>query len=289
MTTNNDPDEIRRDIERTRANLSTDVNALADEAKPGNVVKRQVEGVKESAQNLKERVFGSDDDPYDLYSGPSATERAQDRAQELGADARQAVQQAPRQLKQRTRGNPLAAGLIAFGAGALLGSLIPTSRKEQQLAADLKDKAQPLVDSAQAAAKDAAENLKPQAQEAVQNVKASATESAQIVTEDGKAQAQDVQSHATGAAQDVRGHAGAAAQDVKSTAQSGDTGTGAAYSQSGTTGTPGYTGETHTATGSAYDDDPTTVQPVTEGTENPWARPEDQGPGTGNRSDNWPH
>ena len=33
MTNQNDPDAIRRDIERTRSDLSHDVNALADEAK----------------------------------------------------------------------------------------------------------------------------------------------------------------------------------------------------------------------------------------------------------------
>ena len=32
MTTSSDPEEIRREIERTRANLSGDVDALADQA-----------------------------------------------------------------------------------------------------------------------------------------------------------------------------------------------------------------------------------------------------------------
>lgn len=215
MTTHDDPDAIRRDIERTRADLSHDVNALADEAKPGNVVKRQVEGVREGAQNLKERVFGSDDGYYS--SGPSAKERAH----ELGQEARDAVEEAPQQLKQRTRGNPLAAGLIAFGAGALLGSLIPASRREQQLASDVKDKAQPLVEAAQDAAKESAEHLKPQAQQAGENVKASATESAQLVGEQGKAQAEDVKQHAQSSAEGVRDHAQGSAQGVRDHAQEG--------------------------------------------------------------------
>lgn len=216
MTTHNDPEEIRRDIERTRAHLSQDVNALADEAKPGNVVRRQVEGVKEGAQNLKERVFGSsDDDAYDYGSGPSAM----DRAQQWGDDARESVQQAPRRIKQRARGNPLAAGLIAFGAGALIGSLIPATRREQELAADLKDRAQPAVESVQSAAKEAAEHLKPEAQQAVQNVRESATESAQHVAEEGKSQAQDVRDHAASSADDVRSHGQGAAQEIRAEAQ----------------------------------------------------------------------
>ena len=42
MTTSNDPDEIRADIERTRAALSSDVDDLAESVKPKNVAERQV-------------------------------------------------------------------------------------------------------------------------------------------------------------------------------------------------------------------------------------------------------
>jgi len=65
MTTSNDPDEIRADIERTRAALSNDVDELAETVKPKNVAQRQVDKVKEAASNVKDRVMGSDDD----YSG----------------------------------------------------------------------------------------------------------------------------------------------------------------------------------------------------------------------------
>ena len=64
MTTSNDPDEIRADIERTRAALSDNVDDLAESVKPKNVAGRQVGKVKEAASNLKERVMGSDDDDY---------------------------------------------------------------------------------------------------------------------------------------------------------------------------------------------------------------------------------
>ncbi len=62
MTTSNDPDEIRADIERTRAALSNDVDELAETVKPKNVAQRQVDKVKEAASNVKERVMGSNDD-----------------------------------------------------------------------------------------------------------------------------------------------------------------------------------------------------------------------------------
>ena len=65
MTTSDDPDEIRADIERTRAALSDDVDELAEAVNPKNVAQRQVDKVKEAASNVKERVMGSDDDDYD--------------------------------------------------------------------------------------------------------------------------------------------------------------------------------------------------------------------------------
>ena len=46
MTTSNDPDQIRADIERTRAELSYNVDSLTDTANPKNIADRQVDKVK---------------------------------------------------------------------------------------------------------------------------------------------------------------------------------------------------------------------------------------------------
>ena len=63
MTSN--PDDIRRDIERTRADLSHNVNALADQANPANIARRQVDRVTGGARDLKTRIFGDPHDPWD--------------------------------------------------------------------------------------------------------------------------------------------------------------------------------------------------------------------------------
>ena len=44
-------------------------------------------------------------------------------------------------IRQKSEGNPLAAGLIAFGVGWLASSLIPATRREQQVASQVKEKA----------------------------------------------------------------------------------------------------------------------------------------------------
>ena len=76
----------------------------------------------------------------------------------------------------KTQGNPLAAGLIAFGAGLLVSSLIPASQKEREAADALKTAAEPLTTELTEAAKNVAEGLREPAQEAMENVKASAAD-----------------------------------------------------------------------------------------------------------------
>lgn len=198
MTMSNDPDQIRAEIEQTRANLSNDVNTLTDTVTPSNVAKRQVDKARGAVVGVKERVMGSAGD-----LGSSASDKASnmtgtvaDKASDMGS----AVAGAPTTVKNRAAGNPLAAGLIAVGVGWLVGSLMPVSEREKQAATQAKDTvketAAPMVTDA---VKEVADNLKQPAQEAVESVKETATDAAQTVKEEGKASAQDVQGQAVDA------------------------------------------------------------------------------------------
>jgi ElaB/YqjD/DUF883 family membrane-anchored ribosome-binding protein len=174
-----DPDVIRDDIERTRANLSSDVNALADEVNPKTVVRRKTQKVTGAIGSMKDSVMGSAGEAQD----------ATGHAVHAVGDAASNV---PSQVSRRTKGNPLAAGLIAFGVGALVSSLIPASDRERSLASDAKDKAQPLVEETKQVAKDTASELKEPAQHAVDAVKQTATDAAGTVKEEGRSAATDV-------------------------------------------------------------------------------------------------
>ena len=55
----NDPEEIRRQIEATRAGLSDDVNALSDKVSPGQIAKRQRDKLMGTAQSVKDSIMGS--------------------------------------------------------------------------------------------------------------------------------------------------------------------------------------------------------------------------------------
>jgi ElaB/YqjD/DUF883 family membrane-anchored ribosome-binding protein len=178
MSTSN-PDEIRRDIDATRGRLSDDVNALTETVRPGNVARRQGEHLKSGATRLRERVMGKAEDVGstggDMLSSASET-----------------AQSVPTMAKSRTQGNPLAAGLIALGAGWLVGSLLPASRVEQQAAEKAKDAAQPLMEEAKSVGQEAAQNLKEPAQEAAENIKSQAKDAADTVKEEGRSAGEDV-------------------------------------------------------------------------------------------------
>ena len=216
MTTSNDPDEIRADIERTRAALSNDVDELAETVRPKNVAQRQVDKVKEAASNVKERVMGSDDDYSGATvgtgaSGDSARDAvanrayaARDTVSERASEARGAVSRAPTAVKQKARGNPLAAGVIAFGLGMLVSSLIPSTEKERQVVSQLQENLEPVKEKASEVARDLGESLKPAAQEAAQSVKMAATEGAANVKQEGAAAAAEVKDQAQAARETVQ-------------------------------------------------------------------------------------
>jgi hypothetical protein len=218
--TSSDPDVIRRQIEDTRANLSYDVDALNEKVNPTRVVDRRVGKAKSTVTGLKDKVFGSAQEHGHQAGGTAqqvagsvqgAASNAAGTVQDAASTAVGAVQSAPQTIQRQAQGNPLAAGLIAFGVGWLVSSLLPTSEKEKQLAAQaesaVKEHSQPLVDQAKHAAQEIGDNLKPMAQDAVESVKSTAQEGVEAVKSEGQSAAQDVQGQAQESRQTVQGQA----------------------------------------------------------------------------------
>lgn len=194
-----DPDQIREDIERTRAELSSDVDALTDKVSPTQVAQRQADKVRSAVSDVKDKVMGGASSGADHVG--SAASSIGDAASGVGSSAAGL----PHAAKDKARGNPLAAGLVAFGAGWLIASLLPATRQEQQLATAAKEQAAPLVQEAKDAAQGLAENLREPAQEAAAAVKDRAAEAGASLKDEGRSAASDLRSDATRAADDVRG------------------------------------------------------------------------------------
>ena len=207
--TSSDPDVIRRQIEDTRRELSYDVDALNEKVNPARVVDRRVTAAKGRMTNLKEKVMGSaHETTYQAHGMASnaagsvqgAASSAADSVSSAASTAVDAVQQAPDQVIRQTQGNPLAAGLIAFGVGWLVSSLLPASEKEKQLAQQaetaVKEHKDQLLEPAKQAAQEIGDQLKPAAQDALESVKSTAQDAAATVKDEGQAAVQDVQGQA---------------------------------------------------------------------------------------------
>jgi ElaB/YqjD/DUF883 family membrane-anchored ribosome-binding protein len=207
--TSSDPDVIRRQIEDTRRELSYDVDALNEKVNPARVMDRRVTAAKGRLTSVKEKVMGTAQDTRSSAHGmasnatgsvQSAASSAADSVSSAASSAAGAVQQAPDTIVRQTQGNPLAAGLIAFGAGWLISSLLPATQKEQELAQQaetaFRENKDALLEPAKQAAQEIGDQLKPAAQEAMESVKSTAQDAAATVKEEGQSAVQDVQGQA---------------------------------------------------------------------------------------------
>ncbi|MRJ76166.1 DUF3618 domain-containing protein [Aeromicrobium sp. SMF47] len=174
-----EPEVIEQDIESTREDLSRNFDALADRVSPSRVVGRRVDSVKGRITGAKDSVMG--------VAGS---------ASDASGSAVGSLSDTAGSVSRRTEGNPLAAGLIAFGAGWLVSSLLPASNAEAKLANQAvdtaKEQGQPLVDHAKSVAQEVGDDMKGKAAEAASDVKDTATQSAQHVKDEGQSAAEGV-------------------------------------------------------------------------------------------------
>ncbi|MFH5821561.1 DUF3618 domain-containing protein [Georgenia sp. AZ-5] len=236
--TSTDPDRIRADIEATRTSLSGNVDALTEKVSPARIAERQSEKVRGAVSGVKDRVFGAAEDAREAALGAkdSATGTVRGAAgsvREGAGSAAETAKAAPGQVKARAEGNPLAAGLVAFGLGLLGASLIPSSRQERQVVGQVKDSdaLQAVTAEARGAAQEMGQALREPARAAAQDVKDTATTGAQDVKDTATTGAQDVKDTATTAGQDVKDQAQHSTQTVKDTGTSENDrpGMGSAY------------------------------------------------------------
>lgn len=170
-----DVEALRADIEETRRRLAEDLAELERKTDPARLRADASARVKDEARGqvrrVRERFMGSaDGDASDV-----------------------------------ARGNPLGVGLVAFGAGMILASAIPTSEDEQRAVAKLRARyEEPAKARAKETAQAVREDVEPEARRATQRVQQHAQEGAQRTKGDAQGRAQGVRRKAKGAQQQVR-------------------------------------------------------------------------------------
>lgn len=188
-------EQLTTDIEGTREDLSRNLDALNDKVNPSRVIERRKEATRSRFRGMKDKVMGSSN-PSSYSSGPGVGDRAASAKDSVAGSAQDAVST----LGDKAEGNPMAAGLIAFGAGWLVSSIIPASQKEAEAASRLveaaKEHGQPIVEEAKSVGQDMGQNLKDKATEAAEEVKSSAQSSADNVKQEGQSSAATVKDDA---------------------------------------------------------------------------------------------
>ncbi|GGQ07372.1 DUF3618 domain-containing protein [Streptomyces roseolilacinus] len=201
------PDQVRADIEATRDRLTQNVDRLADRTSPKRMVRRRTDRARSAASGLRARVMGVASDTGSATADRTrhAARSAQDSAGHVG----EAVRHAPEQALRQTQGNPLAAGVIAFGAGMLAASLLPETESEQRAVNRLSGRAGEVIEPVKTAAMESAHRLKDDATEtarqAATQVKETAAEAARSTGEQARDQAAHLKEQARESGQHVAG------------------------------------------------------------------------------------
>jgi uncharacterized protein YjbJ (UPF0337 family) len=147
-----DPEQLEREIERTRAKLGADIDALEEKVNPKKVAHRQVETAKGKAAELKDKVVeaaGTAKEKVTAAVG-DAKAKAADAAGEAKAKAAEAAGEAKgkvAEVKDKATGSgsstvdayPATGSYQDGGSGAGLG------QKVAGLAGTVKEKAAPLT------------------------------------------------------------------------------------------------------------------------------------------------
>ena len=185
------PEELASEIENTRERMAGNLDTLQDRVSPSAIVERRKQAARDRVSSVKDKVMGTTQAAKDKVS--SATTSASSGASDAGSNVAATAQ-------QQFQGSPLAAGLVAFGAGMVLASLLPASRIEAEAAHRVVETAkdhQDVLDSVKSAGQDTVDKLKQSATEAAQQVKDSAQQSAQTVKDEGQSSADSVREQAS--------------------------------------------------------------------------------------------
>jgi ElaB/YqjD/DUF883 family membrane-anchored ribosome-binding protein len=152
-----DPDQIRNDIEETRARMGDTAEALGHKA---DVPGRAREAISGKVDSVKSTFTGAKDSASD--STPS------------GQDVKQGAQQAVGIAKE----NPLGLAIGATAVGFVAGLLIPSTKVEDERIGPMADQVK--------------EQAKEKGQEAMERGKHVAEQAAETVKEEGQKQAQEM-------------------------------------------------------------------------------------------------
>ena len=254
-----DTEALTRDIRRARADLATTLEALGDRVAPKKVVARAKADVAERVEQVRERVSPAriverrterlrlgirsvqdslmerKDDVVrgnQLEAGARVTDtvrarsqRVAERTSDVAGTVADRAQRAPGGLRAKAGEHPFVAGLLAFGGGVLVASLVAPSNRERKIARQVTETAQPVKDQAIEAGRSVADEIQETAQDRAAQVKKQAGKAATEVKQQARASTQRTKGQAKKATTQVKRQTKAATGQVKAAAKRASTST----------------------------------------------------------------
>jgi len=182
---------LRGDLATDRANLGADLEAIGDRVSPKRMVQRRRAKTRQRFRSLSDRVMGTAHDMR--HSVSESVSGASSSVTGAGSSIAESARHAPDAVRHTTEGNPLAAGMVAFGFGLVVAALLPESEPEHQLAEKMQPRLEQMAESVGEAAQEVVDAVKPIAQEAAADIRSGAKDAAA-----------DVKASATHAASEVK-------------------------------------------------------------------------------------
>ena len=240
------PEDIRREIEQARGDLGTTLEAIGDRVSPKlakerakekvtarmdeitdrvspkRIARRRTALVRGRVRNVRESVMGSVEEVEPSRAADpvrGGARRASQRVGQTAGSLADEARSAPEMVKTKAQGNPLIAGLVAFGGGIVLASALPPSESERQAAERILEELEPLKQQAVSAGRSVAGELQQSAQSRAERVKQRAASGAQRVKSEAQGSAEEVKDQAKGATKRAQKRAQGATKRVQKQAK----------------------------------------------------------------------
>lgn len=176
-----DTEQLRARIEEQRMEITGTVEQIENRIMPSRIMARRRDGVRRTLTDWRDTVFGTDE------PGHPATTSALESAKE-------GVQHAPQVIRRQARGNPMAAGAVALGAGWLVATVLPRTQEERAMARRMEPKLAEAASAVKSEGQALASDLEEPARDAVQQVKQTGQEVASEMRDEAKEAASSVRS-----------------------------------------------------------------------------------------------
>lgn len=183
-------DELREDIEQKRDDIGYTVDQLQNRVSPARITARGRYRMRQLWIDTKDRIMGNDQSEYPWETGMRRiTEQAgtlTDKTADLARDVKEGVAGTPAMVRRQTQGNPIAVGVIAFGGGLLVGTLLPESAGERNIAQRLEPTVTGIAEEATQVGKQIAEDVQTSAKETIEDLKDRTSVAAEGVKDEAK-------------------------------------------------------------------------------------------------------